>query len=148
MVSSMGVVVESRTCCVRDRILKRSSASSFTAMAGRHNCIVTALTIAALSIAAAGCAAFRPKTPLPLEQVVYMSRHRVAPEEIIHRIRVSETTYAIRGSQFAALRDAGVSPPVLDEIQSAYIALLTQNVHACGRCQPQKVALDFLESTR
>ena len=106
------------------------------------------LLLAALSVCLAGCAAFRPKAPLPLEQVVEMSRREVPPDQIIDRIRASETTFAVRGAQFATLRDAGVSPLVLDEIQRAYIGVLSQHLRACGRCQPRPVSLDFLKLAR
>jgi hypothetical protein len=54
---------------------------------------------------------------MPISEVVQMSQSN--PEQAISRSAASKTTYALRGSDFGKLADAGVPPQVLDHLQQA-----------------------------
>ncbi|HQR60921.1 MAG TPA: hypothetical protein PLH03_06135 [Methylophilaceae bacterium] len=57
---------------------------------------------------------------LTLEQIVEMSQRGVAPDEIIAKIRESQSGYALIPSQVIVLAGRGVSPKVLDYIHAAH----------------------------
>jgi len=97
-----------------------------------------------------GCAGH---TPLPMSEVVEMSKQKHSADPIIAKIRTSQTTYALRGSDFGKLREVGVTPPVLDYIQQSFVDdvdLLTRywvtgaSLGGCQRCYPQEVDLSGL----
>jgi hypothetical protein len=109
---------------------------------------------AAILVAAAallgGCAGH---PPLPMSDVVAMSKNNRGAEPIISKIRTSQTTYALRGSDFGKLREAGVAAPVLDYMQQSFVDdvdLLTrywvtgESLGGCQRCYPQEVDLSGL----
>jgi hypothetical protein len=75
------------------------------------------------------------------------------PEQVVSRIRSSRTTYALRGSDFGKLADAGVPPKVLDHLQQSFyneVDLLTrywvlgESLGGCTSCYPQPVDLSTL----
>src|SRR5215470_14904405 len=68
------------------------------------------------------CAAlYTPRQPLPIAQVVELSKSKASPDDVIQRIRTSGTTYQLRGSDFAKLKAQGVSDPVLDFLQQSLV---------------------------
>jgi hypothetical protein len=87
--------------------------------------------------------------PLPIGEVVTRSQQGQSPEQVISAVRSSKTSYAIRGSDFGRLREAGVPDAVLDDLQQAFyndVDLLTrywvlgESVGGCARCVPQQVS--------
>lgn len=66
----------------------------------------------------------RPPPPPPptLEEIVQWSKDKVAPEEIILRIRQSRAVYPLSGSELADLKARGVSDRVIDYIHQRRIA--------------------------
>lgn len=83
----------------------------------RH--VVAAALVAVL---ASGCAAFEKREPMTLAQVVQLSKEGVLPDDIINRLRESQTVFALSGSGYAKLREQGVDDAVLDYIQKSYVA--------------------------
>lgn len=61
-----------------------------------------------------------PAANLTLEQIVEMSQHGMAPDEIIAKIRASQSGYVLIPSQVIDLAGRGVSPKVLDYIHVAH----------------------------
>jgi len=113
------------------------------------------LAAALLALPTLGFAASGPRHPMPIAEVVSLSSSGAPPEQIIQRIQASATTYALRGSDFAKLKAAGVPDPVLDYLQQSFvdhIDLLTRywvlggNLGGCGFCYPQPVDLDTMQS--
>jgi hypothetical protein len=102
------------------------------------------------------CAAlYTPRQPLPIADVVQLGKSNAPPDQIIQHIRQSGTAYALRGSDFYKLRDAGVPDPVLDYLQQAFVDdldLLTrywvqgENLGGCSFCYPQPVNLNTMQS--
>jgi hypothetical protein len=87
--------------------------------------------------------------PLPIAEVVARSQQGQPPEQVISAVRSAKTTYAIRGSDFGRLKQAGVPDAVLDDLQQAFyndVDLLTrywvlgESVGGCTRCVPQQVS--------
>jgi hypothetical protein len=103
-----------------------------------------------------GCAAlFTPRQPLPIAQVVELSKSKASPDDVIQRIRTSGTTYQLRGSDFAKLKAQGVPDPVLDFLQQSLVNdmdfltrywVLGENLGGCSFCYPQPVDVDTLQS--
>jgi len=115
----------------------------------RHYCLRAFIFIAAAALLA-GCAGH---TPLPMSDVVEMSKQKHTPDPIIAKMRSSQTAYALRGSDFGKLLEAGVPPAVLDYMQQSFvddIDLLTrywvtgESLGGCQRCYPQEVDLSGL----
>ncbi len=103
-----------------------------------------------------GCARwYTPRTPLPIADVVKLSKSTASPAQVIQRIRNSGTTYALRGSDFAKLKALGVADPVLDYMQQSFVDDLDlytrywvtgEGLGSCSFCYPQPVDIDKLES--
>jgi len=110
--------------------------------------------VALLSLSA--CARwYTPRTPMPIAEVVKLSKSNASSPQTIQRIRDSGTTYALRGSDFAKLKADGVPDPVLDYLQQSFvdnIDLYTrywvngEGLGGCSFCYPQPVDVDKLES--
>ena len=66
----------------------------------------------------AGCASHKP---LPFGDVVTRTEKGQSTEQIVHAIRTSRTSYALRGSAFGRLKDAGMNDQLLDYLQQAFI---------------------------
>jgi len=104
----------------------------------------------------AGCATvYTPRQPLPIADVVQLAKSGTPPEEVIRRIRQSGTAYALRGSDFAKLKAAGVPDPVLDYLQQSLVDdldlltrywVLGENLGGCSFCYPQPVDIDNMRS--
>lgn len=98
------------------------------------------------------CSILSPRPVTPISEVVNLSQGR-PPEQVISRIHSSRTTYALRGSDFGKLADAGVPPKVLDHLQQSFyneVDLLTrywvlgESMGGCTSCYPQPVDLSTL----
>jgi hypothetical protein len=109
-----------------------------------------------LFIALSACAAlYTPRQPMPIDEVVRLSKSNTLPQEIIARIRSAGTAYALRGSDFAKLKAAGVPDPVLDYLQQSFVDdmdlltrywVLGENLGGCRFCYPQPVDVDTMRS--
>lgn len=109
-----------------------------------------------VSLALTSCATFfTPRTPLPIAEVVNMSKSGAAAPDVIQRVRTSGTTYGLRGSDYPKLKALGVADPVLDFLQQSLVDdvdrltrywVLGEGLGACGFCYPQPVDIDRLES--
>jgi hypothetical protein len=109
-----------------------------------------------LLLAVCSCARwYTPRNPLPIAEVVQLSKSGTKAPLIIQRIRESGTTYALRGSDFAKLQAEGVPDPVLDYLQQSFVDDLDlytrywvtgEGLGACSFCYPQPVDVDKLES--
>ncbi len=93
--------------------------------------------------------------PLPIAEVVKLSKSGTPPEQVIQRIKSSRTTFALRGSDFAKLKAAGVPDPVLDYLQQAFVDdldqqtrywMLGESLGGCSFCYPQPVDLNTMQS--
>jgi len=96
----------------------------------------------------AACASLGPSPPVPISEVVALSKTGAAPDQVIRKI--GRTVYAPRGSDFGKLADLGVQPPVLDFIQVRFVndvELLTRDWvlgdrrGGCSACFPQPLEL-------
>jgi len=117
----------------------------------------TAVAVASLLlfVALSACAAvYTPRQPMPIDEVVRLSKSNTSPQEIIARIRSSGTAYALRGSDFAKLKAAGVPDPVLDYLQQSFVDdmdlltrywVLGETLGGCDACYPQPVDLATLD---
>lgn len=117
---------------------------------------VTKLPALLLTLSAAfvlgACSMLSPRPVTPISEVVSLSKG-APPEQVISRIRSSRTTYALRGSDFGKLADAGVPPKVLDHLQQSFyndVDLLTrywalgESLGGCTSCYPQPLDLSTL----
>jgi hypothetical protein len=100
-----------------------------------------------------GCSVMSPRPIMPISEVVSVSQG--SPDQAINRVSASKTVYALRGSDFGKLADAGVPPAVLDYLQQSFVNdvdLLTrywatgESLGGCGPCYPQPVDLANLAS--
>ncbi len=107
------------------------------------------LTVVVLS----ACAGVGPQPPLPIAEVVTLSRSGNPPAAVVERMRAARTTYAPRGSDFGKLADLGVPPDVLDAIQSRFVGevemltryyVLGESLGGCSYCFPQPLELGNL----
>ena len=71
-------------------------------------------------------------------------------DRAVERIAASKTTYALRGSDFGKLADAGVPPKVLNALQQSFVNdvdlltrywVLGESLGGCSTCYPQPVDL-------
>jgi hypothetical protein len=106
--------------------------------------------LAGLVALAGGCAGAGPRPPLPVSEVVKLSKENTAPELVIAQLRSTRTVYAARGSDFGKLADLQVKPPVLDFIQVKFVgdvelltryAVLGESLGGCVYCFPQPLNL-------
>jgi hypothetical protein len=93
--------------------------------------------------------------PLPISQVVALSASGASPEQVAERVRTSQTSYALRGSDFVRLSQRGVADETLNALQDAFIHdvdrvtrmwVLGEWYGGCARCYPQQVNLALLDS--
>jgi hypothetical protein len=99
---------------------------------------------------------YAPPKPMPIGEVVNLSKAGTPAQVIIQRIRESRTTYGLRGADFAKLKADGVPDPVLDylqqsfvddlDLQTRYWATGEASLGGCAWCYPQPVDVDKLES--
>jgi hypothetical protein len=90
-------------------------------------------------------------------EVVQRSQQGQSPEQVVSAIRSSRTTYALRGSDFGKLKDAGFDDKVLDYLQQSFmddVDMLTrywalgESVGGCTRCVPQQVTIASVDDIR
>jgi hypothetical protein len=121
----------------------------------RRNGILRLGIAAALAGLQAACAGVGPHPPLPISEVVTLSKAGTLPELVVARLRSTRSVYAPRGSDFGKLADLGVKPPVLDFIQVKFVndvELLTryyvlgESLGGCTYCFPQPLDLANLAS--
>jgi hypothetical protein len=114
----------------------------------------TPLSIAAFAVLLGACSAMTPRPVTPISEVVTLSKGG-QPEQVINRISSSKTTYALRGSDFRKLAEAGVPPKVLDYLQQSFVNdvdlltrywVLGESLGGCVSCYPQPVDLASLAS--
>jgi hypothetical protein len=113
-------------------------------------------TVVVFLLVLGGCATFTsPRKPMPITEVVKLSKSGAESPLVIQRIRDSRTTYALRGSDFSKLKANGVPDPVLDYLQQSFVDDLDlstrywvtgEGVGGCAFCYPQPVDVDTLES--
>ena len=105
-------------------------------------------------VALAACA--KPQ-PVPIDRVIESARSGESANRMIETLKSSKTTYALRGSDFGKLRDAGVPDDVLDHVQQQFIDdvdlltrywVLGESVGGCARCVPLEVDLSDPDSPR
>jgi hypothetical protein len=110
-----------------------------------------------LLLALSSCATlYAQRKPMPIDDVVKLSKSGTPPPLIIQRIRESRTTYALRGADFAKLKANGVPDAVLDYLQQSFVDDLDlqtrywvtgeASLGGCSWCYPQPVDVDKLES--
>ncbi|HVY04434.1 MAG TPA: hypothetical protein VHB46_00530, partial [Burkholderiales bacterium] len=87
---------------------------------GRMTKILATIAAAAVALAASGCSMMTPRPVTPISEVVNSSKGGNA-DQVIARMQGSKTTYALRGSDYGKLADAGVPPPVLDALQQSFV---------------------------
>ncbi|HEY9381687.1 MAG TPA: hypothetical protein VIQ01_10625 [Burkholderiales bacterium] len=77
-----------------------------------------------VTCALGGCASWgTPQPPAPtVEEIVQWSNDKVAPEEIIERMKTVRAVYRLSASELAGLKSRGVSDKVIDYMQETYIA--------------------------
>src|SRR3954471_16986427 len=107
----------------------------------------------ACALVLCACSVMSPRPAMPISEVVSLSQS--SPDQAINRISASKTVYALRGSDFGKLADAGVTPAVLDYLQQSFVNdvdLLTrywtlgESLGGCIACYPQPVDLASLGS--
>jgi hypothetical protein len=109
-----------------------------------------------LLLVLSSCATFdSARKPMPIAEVVKLSKSGAESPLVIQRIRDSRTTYALRGSDFSKLKANGVPDPVLDYLQQSFVDDLDLSTRywvtgaglgGCSFCYPQPVDVDTLES--
>lgn len=126
--------------------MQYQNGSKFAALSG------TVLVCAALSMIGA-CSVLKPRPVTPISEVVNACKS--GAKRAIELSRTSKISYALRGSDFGKLADAGCQPEVLDELQQVFyneVDLLTrywvlgESLGGCDSCYPQPVDLSTLGS--
>jgi hypothetical protein len=111
---------------------------------------LTLLACGALLMAGA-CSVMKPRPVTPISEVVNACKS--GAQRAVQLSRSSKTSYALRGSDFGKLADAGCAPEVLDELQQSFyndVDLQTrywvtgESVGGCSSCYPQPVDLSSL----
>ena len=114
----------------------------------------TPLSVAAFAVLLGACSIMTSRPVMPISEVVTLGKSP-PPEPVMNRIGRSKTTYAMRGSDFGKLADAGVQPKVLDYLQQIFlndVDLLTrywvtgESLGGCIPCYPQPLDLANLAS--
>ena len=112
----------------------------------------TVLRAVAAAFVLGACSILSPRPVTPVSEIVSLCKAG-QPERAIERLRSSKTTYALRGSDFGKLADAGCPSNVLDELQQVFyndVDLLTrywvlgESAGGCASCYPQPVDLSTL----
>ncbi len=107
-----------------------------------------AAAVAVMTILLTACATLNPSPPVPISEVVALSKTGAPSDQVISRM--GRTIYAPRGSDFGKLAALGVQPPVLDFIQARFVndvELMTRTYvqgdsrGGCSDCFPQLLDL-------
>jgi hypothetical protein len=120
----------------------------------RFRSILPGLSIVACAFLLGACSILTPRPVTPISEVVTLSKGG-QPDRVIDRVKSARTTYALRGSDFGKLADAGVAPKVLDVLQQDFVNdvdFLTrywvtgESLGGCAGCYPQPLDLSTLDS--
>ena len=115
--------------------------------------VLCRFSLAAGAFLFGACSIMTPRPVMPISEVVALSKGN--QEQAINRSSASKTSYALRGSDFGKLADAGVPPKVLDHLQQAFVNdvdlltrywVLGESLGGCVSCYPQPVDLANLAS--
>ena len=116
--------------------------------------ILCRLCVAACALLLGACSVLTPRPVTPISDVITLSKSG-PPERAVERIASAKTTYALRGSDFAKLANAGVPPKVLDALQQDFVNdvdlltrywVLGESLGGCTSCYPQPLDLASLDS--
>ncbi|MFO1319326.1 MAG: hypothetical protein U1F52_06910 [Burkholderiales bacterium] len=89
--------------------------------------------------------------PVQLTTIVEAARRGAPAASAIATLTRKRTTYALRGSDFGKLRNAGISNEVLDHLQQSFVNdvdLLVkywvggESLGKCANCYPQQIRID------
>ena len=109
-------------------------------------------SIAACALLFGACSVMTPRPATPISEIVTLSKGG-QPDRVIDRIATAKTTYALRGSDFGKLAEAGVPPKVLDALQQYFVNdvdlltrywVLGESLGGCVSCYPQPLDLTNL----
>jgi len=115
--------------------------------------VLTGSFLFASALLIGACSILTPRPATPISEVVTLSKGD--PDQAISRIAAAKTTYALRGSDFSKLAEAGVPPKVLDHLQQAFVNdvdlltrywVLGESLGGCNSCYPQPLDLKTLAS--
>lgn len=110
------------------------------------------ISLAAGVLTLCACSVMTPRPVTPISEIVTLGKGS-PPERAVDRLTSSKTTYALRGSDFGKLADAGVAPKVLDALQQTFVNdvdlltrywVLGESLGGCVSCYPQPVDLSSL----
>ena len=110
--------------------------------------VLCRFSLAAGAFLFGACSIMTPRPVMPISEVVALSKGN--QEQAINRSSASKTSYALRGSDFGKLADAGVPPKVLDHLQQAFVNdvdlltrywVLGESLGGCVSCYPQPLDL-------
>ncbi|HEX4984883.1 MAG TPA: hypothetical protein VFV71_02300 [Burkholderiales bacterium] len=110
------------------------------------------LVLGACALLVAACSVLAPRPVTPISEIVELGKSG-QPDRAIERLGKSKTSYALRGSDFGKLADAGVAPAVLDALQQSFVNdvdlltrywVLGESLGGCTACYPQPVDLSTL----
>jgi len=113
--------------------------------------VLTGFSLFACALLIGACSILTPRPATPISEVVTLSKGN--PDQAISRIAAAKTSYALRGSDFSKLADAGVPPKVLDHLQQSFVNdvdlltrywVLGESLGGCESCYPQPVDLSNL----
>ena len=86
----------------------------------RFRRLLAGFPIAACAFLFVACSVLTPRPVTPISEIVTLSKGG-QPDRVIDRVKSAKTTYALRGSDFGKLADAGVAPKVLDVLQQDFV---------------------------
>jgi hypothetical protein len=95
----------------------------------RRRRIIPVLTASTLVVMLAGCASVPPPAPVPVSEVIRLSREGDPPEQIIQRMRDAGMVYRLEASQLAHLHQQGVPDVVLNYMQHTYLDAVRRDQH-------------------
>lgn len=115
--------------------------------------VLAPIALAVALMAAVPAAPAAPREAFPLSEIVLRSQRGETGASLVRTLRTARTSYALRGSDFARLRAAGVADDVLDQLQQSFtddVDFLVRYWYSgssqgrCGPCYPQQVDLSGL----
>ncbi len=113
--------------------------------------LARALAVSSALLMLGACSVMKPRPLTPISEVVNACKS--GAQRAVQLSRKSKTSYALRGSDFGKLADAGCAPEVLDQLQQSFyndVDLLTrywvtgESLGGCSSCYPQPVDLSSL----
>ncbi|UCH47307.1 MAG: hypothetical protein JSU95_14630 [Betaproteobacteria bacterium] len=95
----------------------------YTSQERYHYKLLATASLALIAcIAVTGCQTVADRLVTPISTIVEAAQSGASSEVIIAQFRAGNTTYALRGSDFANLAARGVPGPVLDELQQDFFS--------------------------